>query len=112
MAHTDETVMKKTTEKNNRQMMDGEKDGEPKPDDMKSGKKMKRPMTEESRTGERRDGGRKTRQGKSRKEKGTDVSGDGGTPGEKRARTGSGDENRQEVKDSQVMKKRQVSKVV
>ncbi|XP_053500396.1 zinc finger CW-type PWWP domain protein 1-like isoform X1 [Ictalurus furcatus] len=122
--------MKKTTEKNNRQVMDGEKDGEPKPDEVKSGKKMKRPrathqktsesgnrssgeterMTEESRTGEWRDGERKTRQGKSRKEKGTDVSGDGGTPGEKRARTGSGVENRQEVKESQVMKKRQESK--
>ncbi|KAF4078399.1 hypothetical protein AMELA_G00198680 [Ameiurus melas] len=125
MAHTDETIMKKITEKNNRQVMDGEKDGEPKSDEMKSVKKMTCPratrlktsesgnstsgemegVTEESRTGEQRDGERKTRQGKSRKEKGIDVSGNGRTPGEKRARIGSGDENRQEVKESQVLKK-------
>ncbi|XP_053096689.1 uncharacterized protein LOC117599303 [Pangasianodon hypophthalmus] len=115
MAKTDEKVMKKTTEKHKKQVMDGGKDGEPKPDEVKSGKKLKRPKathlktpesvkrksgevegaTEKSRTGEQKDGERK-------KEKGRDVSGDGG---EKRGRTGSGDENGQDVEESRVIKK-------
>ncbi|KAB5546764.1 hypothetical protein PHYPO_G00075700 [Pangasianodon hypophthalmus] len=114
MAKTDEKVMKKTMEKHKKQVMDGGKDGEPKPDEVKSGKKLKRPKathlktpesvkrksgemegaTEKSRTGEQKDGERK-------KEKGRDVSGDG----EKRGRTGSGDENGQDVEESRVIKK-------
>ncbi|MCJ8742082.1 hypothetical protein PDJAM_G00078340 [Pangasius djambal] len=113
MAKTDETVMKKTTEKHKKQVMDGEKDGE-KVGELKPGKKTKRPkathlktsesvkrnsgemegVTEKSRTGEQKEGERK-------EEKGRDVSGDG----EKRARTGSGDESGQDVEESRVIKK-------
>lgn len=122
MACTDETVMRKTIEKHKRQVMDGEKYGQP-----KSGKKMKHPKAthlktsesgkrnlgemegetenQENRTGEQREGEKKTKPEKRGKEKGTDVLGDGGTPAEKRARTGSRDENGQDVKESQVIKK-------
>lgn len=121
MAHTDEI----TSEKHKRQVMDGEKDGELKQDKMKSGKKIKRPRvihlktsgsgkrnseekegaTEKCRKEEQKEGEWKTKPKKMVEEKVADVTGDGGTPGEKRARRGSGDEKGQDVKESQVIKK-------
>lgn len=127
MACTDETIMKKTIEKHKGQVMDGEMYGQPKPDEAKSGKKMKHPRAthlktsesgmrnsgkmegetekQENRKREQREGERKTKLEKRGKGKGEDVLGDGGMPAEKRARTGSGDENGQDVKESQVIKK-------
>ncbi|KAM9444978.1 uncharacterized protein Hap1MRO34_023976 isoform 2-T2 [Clarias gariepinus] len=125
MDKTDEIkILKKTAGKHKRQVMYREKDGEP--SSPKSGEKKYRPgdkqlkssysekrssggterETENIRSGQKGgEGERKTKPKKRRmKEKGVGVSSDGGRPGEKRGRTGSGDEDRQDVRESQGVK--------
>ncbi|KAG7323503.1 hypothetical protein KOW79_013205 [Hemibagrus wyckioides] len=115
--------MKRTTEQLKRQLMDGGKDGEPKPNELKSGQKLKRPIASHIKTstsgmgksGEmegateknsKREQKKKVRKLKrSEKEKGRDVSGAGGASGEEKARKRREDENIVEMKESPIIKK-------
>ncbi|XP_046724831.1 uncharacterized protein LOC124398656 isoform X2 [Silurus meridionalis] len=118
MVQRNETLMKKTAEKH--KVMDGEKDGDLKSGEVKTGTNSKHSKSmhintsesvrrssremegimEESKPGEMREGEKKTPKKKNRK--GTRM--DGGEHREKEARKGSEDENREGVKEK-VMKK-------
>lgn len=121
MSDTDEIVVKETTVKQRREVMDGEL----KPDEVKSGRNLQRPKathlktfewskkdsgemeeaSEKGRTGEVKEGESQTKLKKRAREKGRDVSGDGRMSGEKRGRKDGGNEKALDVKESQVLKK-------